>query len=354
MDAHVEHKIVTSPAVLTRPSNTPATLYHMADLTAFLKPHYADEPLGPVVSDWLAELTNRPVSIQTVLTYDKALRNFTRSLTLHDKPLTLGSITESNVMVWKTDMREGRIQPPAGGRSHNHPRVVGPAAPSTIRGYVNVLKVFSNRWIKRRYTEHDLLDLVDLGKDVVEPKVTFTVDERRRMLDTVEGGSFEQVRDRAYIQLMLATACRFKEIYGLSTTTVDLETKRMWVVLKGGRQVPVDVDGRALRDLRTYIGRRRSVAASNESHLWLSDSGRPLTYWGAYGIFNRLEERSGVKCNPHKFRHTVAQAAAQAGAPVADVQDLLHHSSDQMARRYIGNARQDVAAGLAKKWSLAG
>jgi len=326
----------------------------MTDPTAFLKPHYADEPLAPVVSDWLAELTNRPVSIQTVLTYDKALRNFTRSLMLHDKPLTLGSVTESNVIVWKTDMREGKIQPPPGGRSHNHPRVVGPAAPSTIRGYVNVLKVFSNRWLKRRYTEHDLLDLVELGKDVVEPKVTFTADERRRMLETVEGGSFEQVRDRAYIQLMLATACRFKEIYGLTTDTVDLEMRRMWVVLKGGRQVPVDIDGRALRDFKVYLSRRRLVSAPTESAVWLSDNGKPLTYWGAYGIFNRLEERSGVKCNPHKFRHTVAQMAAQGGAGVEDVQDLLHHSSGQMARRYIGNARQDVAAGLAKKWSLAG
>jgi integrase len=199
-----------------------------------------------------------------------------------------------------------------------------------------------------------LLEEIQLGKEVVEIKEALSPADREKIMAACDGSGFEQVRDRAFVQLLLATACRFKEIYGLTTDTVDLDTKRMWVVLKGGRNVPVDVDGKALRDLRVYMGRRRLVAPPSESSLWLSDSGKPLTYWGAYGIFNRLTERTGVKCNPHRFRHTLAQVMASGGAPIADIQDALHHTSDRMSRRYIGNARQEVAAGLAKKWSLAG
>ncbi len=319
----------------------------------FLKPRYADETLEQVVAEWLAALTSRPVSPETVKNYRKALLSFTKSLALHSRPLTLESVTESNVLTWKSDMRAGKIQP-AASRVTNFQRDCGPSSPATIRTYIGIIKVFSNLWLKRRYAAHDLLDMVELGKPVVELKDALTMTDRETLLAAVDGGSFTHTRDRAFIQLLLATACRFKEIYGLSLDTIDIEAKRMWVVLKGGRQVPVDVDGRALRDLKTYIARRRMVADAGVHDLWLSDEGRPLQYWGAYGIFKRLEARTGIQCNPHRFRHTVAQAAAQAGAPVADIQDLLHHSSDHMSRRYIGNARQEVAAGLATKWSLAG
>lgn len=326
-------------------------MQHTAD--AFLKPRYADEALDQVVEEWLAALTSRPVSPNTVLNYRKALLSFTKSLGLHDKPLTLESVTESNVLAWKTDMRAGKIQP-AASRITNFQRTVGPSSAATIRSYIGVIKVFSNRWLRRRYTEHDLLDYVELGKPVLELKDAFTLAERETLLAAVDGGSFEHVRDRAYVQLLLATACRFKEIYALTTDTVDIESKRLHVTLKGGRQVPVDIDGRALRDFKAYMAARRRVAGSSERAVWLADSGKPLQYWGAYGIFKRLEARTGVTCNPHKFRHTCAQVAAQAGAPVADIQDLLHHTSDHMSRRYIGNARQEVAAGLAVKYSLAG
>ncbi len=315
----------------------------------FLKPDYADIEIAEVVGDWLAELESRPVSPNTVASYGKGILSFTKSLTLHDQPHILGSITERNVLAWKSDMREGRIHPKPSNSKVT--KVSYPCSPATIRSYLIVLKTFSNKWLKRRYTAHDLLELVELGKNHVELKDAFTPEDREKLLGSLEGQSFEHVRDRAFVQLLLATACRFAEIH---TMTPDLDAKRVWVTLKGGRVVPVDVDGRALRDLKTYLGRRRLVADKDEKAVWLSDSGQPLTYWGAYGIFARLEARSGVHCNPHKFRHTVAQTMAQGSAAVADIQAVLHHTSDLISRRYIGNARQDVEAGLAKKWSLAG
>lgn len=321
--------------------------------SAFSKPQYADYELTDIVDEWLLALESRPVSADTLKNYRKTLVSFQKSLALHQKPATLASLSESNVLEWKRDLRKGVLQNNPSGQGQ-WVRPASPASEATVRTYIIIIKVFANRWIKRRYADTDLLDLVELGKENVEPKEGMTLEEREKLLQACDGNSFEAVRDRAFVQLLLATACRFKEIHGLTTEAVDIDAKRMWVVLKGGRQVPVDIDGRALRDLRVYLGRRRLVADAGTREVWLTDSGAPLTYWGAYGIFSRLSERSGVKCNPHRFRHTVAQTAAASGAPIADVQDLLHHTSDKMSRRYIGNARQDVAAGLAKKWSLAG
>lgn len=318
----------------------------------FIQPRFADEPLSVAFSQWLQALESRPVSKNTLKNYNNVTISFLKSLVLHDSPLTLASLSESAVMSWKADLRAGALANNMGKR--NWIRPTQPTSETTIRSYVIILKVFANRWVKRRYSNVDLLDLVELGKEIIEMKEGLSEGERERLLSCLDGNGFEAVRDRAFIQLLLATGCRFKEIHGLTTTTIDLEQKRMWVVLKGGRSVPVDLDGRALRDFRAYMARRRLVAGPNEQAVWVSDGGKPLKYWGAYGLFTRLEERSGVHCNPHRFRHTVAQTAAKGGAPVGDIQDLLHHTSATMSRRYIGDARQDVVAGLAKKWSLAG
>jgi integrase/recombinase XerC len=175
-----------------------------------------------------------------------------------------------------------------------------------------------------------------------------------RLLQACDGPSFEMVRMRAFLQVMLATALRFHSVWSMSMSRLDVDKRRAWVLCKGGRTEPVDIDGKAMRDLKVYLGRRRVVAAPGEQAVWLTGDGGPLSYHGAHAMFTRLEALTGIKCNPHRFRHTVAQAAARAGAPVADIQDLLKHKSDVVSRMYIGEARQDVAAALGPKYSLAG
>jgi integrase len=56
----------------------------------------------------------------------------------------------------------------------------------------------------------------------------------------------------------------------------------------------------------------------------------------------------------HLVRHTFAQTMARKGAPIADIQDVLGHTSDKMARHYPGEARKAAAAELMAKYSLAG
>jgi integrase len=54
----------------------------------------------------------------------------------------------------------------------------------------------------------------------------------------------------------------------------------------------------------------------------------------------------------HLCRHTVAQNALLKGAGRAEVQDILGHQTDAMARRYAGTARQIVAAKNMAKYAL--
>ena len=56
----------------------------------------------------------------------------------------------------------------------------------------------------------------------------------------------------------------------------------------------------------------------------------------------------------HLIRHSFEQGMARAGASIAEIQDVLGHESDKMARHYAGEARKVAAANLMTKYSLAG
>jgi integrase len=88
--------------------------------------------------------------------------------------------------------------------------------------------------------------------------------------------------------------------------------------------------------------------------LFTSGEGAALSYWCGRGIWRRMQKQSGVNClGSHLIRHLLRIGMADQGAPVADIQDVLGHESDKMARHYAGEARKRQAAETMSKYSLA-
>ena len=74
-------------------------------------------------------------------------------------------------------------------------------------------------------------------------------------------------------------------------------------------------------------------------------SGRePLNKYHLGTLFQRLGDEAGVHANPHRFRHTFATWAIEAGAREIDVQYLLGHSTAVMTRRYASTYDASMAA----------
>jgi integrase len=112
------------------------------------------------------------------------------------------------------------------------------------------------------------------------------------------------------------------------------------------------LDPNAMAHVRAYL-RLRPV--TNSPQLFVTEKGNGLTYWGGGRmIWRRIQRRSGVKrLGGHLVRHTFAQTMARKGAPIADIQDVLGHTSDKMARHYAGEARKAAAAEPIATHSLA-
>ena len=136
----------------------------------------------------------------------------------------------------------------------------------------------------------------------------------------------------------------------LDLTRFDRVSGELMVIAKGNREHIARLSPTALRTVKEYL--RRRPTASTSTRLWLTEGGRPLTYWAGQSIIRRLRERSGInRLHAHLFRHTFAQVALQKGAERALLQDMLNHRTDMMSRRYAGTMRQETAARAMPKFS---
>ena len=118
-----------------------------------------------------------------------------------------------------------------------------------------------------------------------------------------------------------------------------------------GDQIAAGSDGRAeQRDEEQHVVDHRChdrrLRAGTSRPNTPPPQGRPVD-------LRRLKQRSGVtRLHAHLCRHTVAQNALLKGAGRAEVQDILGHQTDAMARKYAGKIRQVVAAKNMARYSV--
>lgn len=64
-------------------------------------------------------------------------------------------------------------------------------------------------------------------------------------------------------------------------------------------------------------------------NIWSGQVGKPITYSTVNELFGQLEKKTGIKANPHLFRHTHATELIRQGWDMAHVQKRLGHASVQ-------------------------
>jgi site-specific recombinase XerD len=276
-----------------------------------------------------------PVAPTTLIGYQRALRSFYRHLESRGEPLTLGSITPTNVQGWVSEQRARGL------------------AEDGICTSLIALKAFTRSYLHRHLelTLQDLLYKVRQIKRADKPKPMLTEDEIDRIFGSLDRGTWADTRDRAMMKVFLSTGLRFRSVIEEMTVSgLDRISGEFAVSVKGGGVQLCKLSPGALKDVKRYLLVRGNLATDA---LWVSDLGKPLTYWGAQSLFRRLKFRSGVtRLHAHLCRHTVAQHALLKGAGRAEVQDILGHKTDAMARKYAGTVRQVVAAQNMARYSV--
>ena len=163
-------------------------------------------------------------------------------------------------------------------------------------------------------------------------------DEATRLMQVGKGDEEGALalRDKAMFELFYSSGLRLSELTSLSLGDIDVADGTVRVTGKGGKTRVVPVGRHALVALDAWLTPRGLLAASDETALFLGQSGRRL---GARAVQLRLKHwaaRLGLdrSLHPHMLRHSFASHVLQSSGDLRAVQEMLGHASISTTQVY--------------------
>jgi site-specific recombinase XerD len=211
--------------------------------------------------------------------------------------------------------------------------------------YRNLRVYFS--WLERegeRQAPNPMLR-VDKPKAAEKVKPFFTEAEQSKLLKVTAGQDFESRRDHAMLRVLIDCGVRVTGLADLRYDPADydlndvfLAHKRLRVRLKGGRETWVPLGKKAAAAIDRYIRTRARSPHADSPWLWLGTRGRGVSHMTSSGIRVMLARRgvqAGVQgVNPHRFRHTFADAWLAGGGNVDDLMSVAGWTTYDMPLKY--------------------
>jgi integrase/recombinase XerD len=155
-----------------------------------------------------------------------------------------------------------------------------------------------------------------------------TRDEAARLLAAPNTEDYEDVRDRAMLELLYASGLRVTELVSLKTESANLQDGWVRVLGKGNKERMVPVHARALSAIKVYLAERERRFKNPAAELFLGRTGKKLSRTQFWRRLKDLGVRAGIKqhLHPHLLRHTFATHLLQGGADLRSVQEMLGHA----------------------------
>jgi integrase/recombinase XerD len=174
--------------------------------------------------------------------------------------------------------------------------------------------------------------------------------DARRLVTGCDTATARGRRDAAVLLVLVRLGLRAAEVGRLELEDIDWRRGEITISGKGGRDdvlpLPVEV-GEAIA---AYLRGGRPSSSSRAVFLTAVAPIRLLSSDGVALLVGRACERVGLaRVGPHRLRHTLATETLRAGAPMAEVAQLLRHADQATSSIY---AAADVAAvaALASPW----
>jgi site-specific recombinase XerD len=141
------------------------------------------------------------------------------------------------------------------------------------------------------------------------------------------------IRDRALLEFMYATAARVSEVAAVNIGDVDFEHREVLLHGKGGKDRIAYFTDKAALFLRQYLQQRED---NNEAlFVSLKNPKKRVTKDSIEQMVRVLGKKSGVTgIHPHRFRVTRITVLVNRGMPLQDVQVLAGHASINTTQMY--------------------
>jgi integrase/recombinase XerD len=174
-----------------------------------------------------------------------------------------------------------------------------------------------------------LLDMPRIGRKLPE---FLTIDETRRLIDSVDLSKPEGERNKAMIETLYGCGLRVSELVNLKISCIYFNEGFMRITGKGDKERLVPFSGEALKQINLYLHEIRShieIRKGHEDYLFLNRRGARLTRVMVFTIIKDLAILAGIQktIGPHTLRHSFATHLVEGGADLRAVQEMLGHAS---------------------------
>lgn len=141
-------------------------------------------------------------------------------------------------------------------------------------------------------------------------------------------------RERALIEILLATGVRCEELSDLKISDINMSDKSVIVRHgKGNKRRVTYLTDLALTYIKKYLMDRGNP--DPDEYLFTTRRGK-VSRNGVRYILGELQERSGVdNVHPHRFRRTFATSLVNRGMSVQEVQRLMGHADINVTMQYV-------------------
>ncbi len=132
------------------------------------------------------------------------------------------------------------------------------------------------------------------------------------------------LKDKAIIALFTESGLRLSELTNVRLRHIDWANRTVKTLGKGNKEGYAPFGSASERYLRAWLDEFQP----NRGNIW------GLNKWGIVSMLNRLQEKTGLPCNPHTFRRTFACLLRKQGVDSLTIKDLGRWESLEMVQRY--------------------
>lgn len=207
----------------------------------------------------------------------------------------------------------------------------------SVNSTIRALRTFYNFLVKQELLDEPVK--LRLSREPKQPVPRIPEEDVKAMLAQPNPKSLWGLRDLAIMYTLLDTGIRNNALCRL--TVGDFQDGMLTVHEKGNKTHRVPVGAETRKVILRYLARR---GGEEDEPLFLSKAGGHLTPNGLAQIMRRYARKAGVKkANPHRWRHTFASAAADQGASMLWLKEMLGHDTLEMVQRYVHMSDQELA-----------
>lgn len=196
--------------------------------------------------------------------------------------------------------------------------------------FLSSLRSFFKWTVLEGYVKDNPCDAVDTPKIGRHLPAVLSEDEVSAIIDSVDTGSWNGLRDRAILEVLYGCGLRVSEAVSLKISNVYFKEGFVRIVGKGNKERLVPIGGMALEAVSDYLAVRPEPSdTASEDILFLNRDGRALSRVSVFTMVKRQAMLAGVhkEISPHTFRHSFATHLVNHGADLRVVQDMLGHES---------------------------